>query len=475
MEEHDGVEYHRCMSVAQLHEVLAVAAWTHPHAPDSTATMKKAVILTSCSLSCMQHYMESFLKGIERSRDGDFSQHIIVVAYGMGAYLYCDALRHTHKHHCVLDRGGGRRSSMSYRGATAVAESRGGGGICAPPNAPLEWRGERNAAAGHAHEHESAGPSQTSAADVVTNPINGIVYWLGVHQRIEWAALVVAAGISVMWSDMDVHYFGNPLEFFAKNTPDADIAFEPGYFWEGLDNMFRGAVCKGGGRGSEEQSGCVPETNWTSPADGPVCCRTNDLNSGIWLVNPTPSGARFMRAWRAIMFEQAIVQRKVFIGSMEFDFVKAYDALGCDPRQLYDWNSARGEYVPAGFVTCDEGVGPPLMYRVSGQVFMSWCTGACGLRNASGLGLTNSELPGWDGYYVQADGSRTAHSNDDTTHKVCAMPRKYQDRLVAFHLCCLSSAPIKAREMRLWLNVTFDEALFDAYSRAHGRGVHPDW
>jgi hypothetical protein len=77
--------------------------------------------------------------------------------------------------------------------------------------------------------------------------------------------------------------------------------------------------------------------------------------------------------------------------------------------------------------------------------------------------------------FVQADGSRRQEADAHTTQKVCAIPRKHQDRMVAFHLCCLTNAEVKAREMRLWLNVTWDEALADGNVVAWGRGAYPDW
>lgn len=48
-----------------------------------TATVKgiprTAVILTSCNLECLKELFEPFIKSIEGSKDGDFSQHVIVV------------------------------------------------------------------------------------------------------------------------------------------------------------------------------------------------------------------------------------------------------------------------------------------------------------------------------------------------------------------------------------------------------------
>lgn len=48
-EEHEAVEYERCMSISQLHDVLQLAAWHNPRSDDDVnATLKSAIMLTSC-------------------------------------------------------------------------------------------------------------------------------------------------------------------------------------------------------------------------------------------------------------------------------------------------------------------------------------------------------------------------------------------------------------------------------------------
>ncbi|KAG1669870.1 hypothetical protein FOA52_012459 [Chlamydomonas sp. UWO 241] len=405
------------MSLAQLHDVLKLAAWHNPHAAsDPNSTMKKAVMLTSCSRNCMKHYMEYFLQGIERSRDGDFSQHLVVVANGMSAYLYCDALRHTHKHYCVLDR------------------------VCAPPNAAPIFRGEAVGNATTEGPYRNGDPEQ---------PITTIVYWLGLQQRIEWAAAVVDAGYSVLWSDMDIHYFANPLKFFAANAPDADVAFETGYFHEDGGQMFKGAVCKRG-------PGCVPEGSWASPENG-------------------PPGRRFMSAWRAKMFHENIIGGNLFTGSMRFDFVVAIEAFGCNPVPLYVWDPVTNTYEPGGEVTCDAASSELTLYRASAQVFDTWCSGQCGVRDSSGSGVGKEGGQGMDGYYIQADGSHAASPTNATVQKVCAMSKKIADRLVSFHICCNTINADKAEQLRLWLNWTNDEAMYEDGAKNRNRSVYPDW
>eukprot|EP00955_Chlamydomonas_euryale_P078065 363075-Chlamydomonas_euryale.AAC.2 len=122
--------------------------------------------LSYLSLKCLKSLFEPFMLGIERAKGGDFSEHVVVVANGVAAYLYCDAMRHVYKHHCVLDR------------------------ICAPPHAPPEFAG-----------HPPSSASEPLQGEQPKDPIQTVVYWLGMSNRIHWASKISIR--SEVWSDRD--------------------------------------------------------------------------------------------------------------------------------------------------------------------------------------------------------------------------------------------------------------------------------
>ena len=42
-------------------------------------------------------------------------------------------------------------------------------------------------------------------------------------QKVAWAAEVVKLGAAVLWVDMDISLFANPMRFLLEKAPDADI------------------------------------------------------------------------------------------------------------------------------------------------------------------------------------------------------------------------------------------------------------
>ncbi len=54
------------------------------------------------------------------------------------------------------------------------------------------------------------------------------MYFYSLLQKAAWISEAVNLGVSVMWSDMDIFYFGNPLKFFFETLPDADFAHQAG-------------------------------------------------------------------------------------------------------------------------------------------------------------------------------------------------------------------------------------------------------
>lgn len=66
------------------------------------------------------------------------------------------------------------------------------------------------------------------------------MYIYALLQKIAWAAEVLKLGYSVMWTDMDVAYFGNPLLPILEEVPHADLVAqsETCEFWRFGDPAF---------------------------------------------------------------------------------------------------------------------------------------------------------------------------------------------------------------------------------------------
>ncbi len=64
-----------CMSITQLHGVVQLASWNRTVG----SKPRSAVMLTTCDLKCLKSLFEPFIWALENSRDGDLSQHLIIV------------------------------------------------------------------------------------------------------------------------------------------------------------------------------------------------------------------------------------------------------------------------------------------------------------------------------------------------------------------------------------------------------------
>lgn len=92
-------------------------------------------------------------------------------------------------------------------------------------------------------------------------------------------------------------------------------------YW-GVDTAFKGSVCVV----TESTAGCQPggppfvhDESAVDPASGkPVCCQ-NPINGGFWMVRANPRGANLLRSWAARLFEDGVVQGKLFTGSAILD------------------------------------------------------------------------------------------------------------------------------------------------------------
>lgn len=366
-----------CMSKAQMAEAITSAAYETRHGP--------AVVLTTCNLKCIKYLFKAFIWSVEHATGGDFSSHIIVVANGIEAYLYCDHLRTDHKHHCVLDR------------------------LCLGP---------------------AVSSINTSNAQQWGSP----VFWLMVGQKPAWMEEVLNHNVSVLWTDMDVTYFRNPLTVMYDILPPFDLAVESGY-WN-KDHIFPGYACC--------MSGCpnpIPKNL--------VSCGTGLVNSGIIFFRPTPVGKILMELYLAAVVNDYIVSGKTWNGTSKGDYQLLLEQAilvgGSYSAKTFSWDPANKTYVETGNVTRGHQVAS--IWRISSQVIGNRCHGLCG---------TLGPNMGYSHYYdvlpleVKQDAERYLGEplpHDASEHLVCVMPEKEARRTVAIHNSCCGDYDQKKKLM----------------------------
>lgn len=173
-----------------LSRMVQQAAWT----AEVHGQQRRAVMITSCDSQCLEDTFEPFIRSIQQSKDGDFSQHLVIVCIRQAALSVCQKLQQQgHKHHCLLDPG------------------------CSPPF--------------------SSGPGGMEFL--------GPDYNLALLQKTRLAAAILQLNISVAWTDMDMTYFQNPLRFLFEAAPDADLVIQSEE-WD-RDSSFSGDVCRWAG------------------------------------------------------------------------------------------------------------------------------------------------------------------------------------------------------------------------------------
>lgn len=89
-----------CQSTWQLRDIAQAAAWT----AQVHGVQRSVLAITTCDLHCMRKLFVPWMHSIQNSRDGDFSQHVVIISNGLSAFAYCDSLRARYRHYCVLDR-----------------------------------------------------------------------------------------------------------------------------------------------------------------------------------------------------------------------------------------------------------------------------------------------------------------------------------------------------------------------------------
>mmetsp|Transcript_33779 Transcript_33779/g.74836 ORF Transcript_33779/g.74836 Transcript_33779/m.74836 type:complete len:480 (-) Transcript_33779:881-2320(-) len=367
-EELKSLDDKHCMSVAQLQDALQLAAWkTTVHGVE-----ERAVILTSCDLRCMRHLMGPFLSYLQAARGGPLSQHVVVVANGIPAFIYCDGLRLQYGHHCVMDLF-----------CSKHAQKEGG---------HMEW----------------------------TSP----AYMYALLQKLTWALAVVELNTAVMWMDMDVVVFGNPLEF-AYRQKDADFV-QSAEAWEKYMSF------------KEDAEKWSPGDPW-------------EQNGGLWLARPTPGGLGLMQMWVGKVLKEMIDNN----GTSGLDQYILNDLIRDQVKEV-----PRMRRTPSGYVQDGVHKRPAnlSLYRVNPAVWGSFCFGPCNgpswrVAEASGWGHTDLEderinvmsLPGYAGGPVLEPQPRL----------MCHMPREEYDYMITIHMNCETCLECKRGEMARYWNVTF--------------------
>ena len=303
-----SLPHESCMSKKQLGEAILSAAYN--------TSQGRAVVLTTCNLKCLRFLFKPFIWSAENAKGGDFSSNIIIVANGIDAYVFCDHLRLSHKHHCVLDR------------------------LCLGP---------------------SVQTINTNTAENWGSP----VFWLMVGQKPAWMAEALGHNVSVVWTDLDVTYFRNPLAFIFDTLPEFDLAIESGY-WN-KDHIFPGYACC--------SSGCpnpIPK-NFAS-------CGTGIVNSGIIIFRPTEVGKILMELYLAAVLEDYIVSGKTWNGTSKGDYQlileKAMMTGNNFIAKTYSWSPENKTYVVSGSTARGNGVAR--IWRISNQIIGNRCHGLCG-------------------------------------------------------------------------------------------------
>ncbi|GAX76335.1 hypothetical protein CEUSTIGMA_g3781.t1 [Chlamydomonas eustigma] len=401
----ESIPEKNCMSTWQLKEVLPAAEYT----VTSKGIQRTGVIVTSCDLSCLQNLFEPFMWGLMNNRDGDFSQHLIIISNGVSAYIYCDHLRSlNYKHHCVLDRW------------------------CAPPNA--------NASMEHAAGSLTFGKP---------------MYFYALVQKVAWISEVIKFGRSVLWTDMDIFYFGNPLKYLFETVPDADFAHH-GEYW---DWTFPTDKCKWNG---------MIRCDANKSFDG-NCCQES-INGGLLFFNPTVHGVNIVKAWFGVLFEDCVVFGKLWNNTCILDqyalgnviYLGNPNVPDHKPQYIkgpiYHWDELKHEYVQIGEIV--RSPRNEIVYRISQQVFSSRCFGECGYISSN---------KGYNTYMVAGE------KGGDSQRRVCVMPQKNHDRLISMHQNCLGDVEAKRSNMIALQGMTADEDMYRKEAQDLGRVVIPDW
>ncbi|GAX72695.1 hypothetical protein CEUSTIGMA_g151.t1 [Chlamydomonas eustigma] len=406
------------MSLSLLREVVNSAVWQRT----IETVPRRAVMLSTCDIYCFQNLLEPFLWALEHSRDGDLTRHLVLVGNGVNAFLHCDKQRSIFKHQCVLDSW------------------------CLPPQAGF-----------------------TSASNVSLTPdrasFKSPLYFYALVQKMAWATEVVQLGVSVLWVDLDITLFADPMKFLFTTAPDADVVLNS-EDWGG-EYSFNGDVCK------------YPDPTdlgrLCSPGSVPyrLCCHTR-FNGGVWLVNPTDNGVTFLKTWYALLFEDSVVKGKMWNKTSIMDqdilssMVKAAvrstsnQGLGMNAT-FFKWDPLSQRYLEDGKIIRSRN---ETFYLISGTRINSLCGGQCGWKwNASFSSHWQQPLKAWrgDGYNFYWQGSevmpRTVANNSWAKAElpeqllVCVMPKIYADAMIGFHQNCLfeqDAVLIKRKNMIAW-------------------------
>lgn len=399
---------------------------------------QRSVILTACDENCMKAFFETWMNGIHSNRDGDFSASVIVVGIGRAAYAFCRSLQSIHGHQCVLDN------------------------LCLPPNAP-----------------------DPAAAPASRMGFRHPMYFLALLQKLTWAELVNEQGVGVLWCDMDVFLFGNPLKFITTNMPDADFVIQS-EFWDAT-NIFKGASCRVGPHAPV----CLERRRFTQAPDhldrldsqdlsSGICCSFL-FNGGLWLASPSAAGSSLLRMWRAAVFEDTVVRGGAWSGNaaLDQDLLTGLVFNGRTQAPLFTWNAEQRQYQQTGEVTRDPA--QETIRVISAQIAQSHCGGPCGWkRDNTPFHLYSRgcrDVPIASMHNHLCNRLEDPGSVEPGAQRVCVMPQHSRDRMLSFHHNCIAQLEPKRLAMMSWLNWTVDEGMYEREVAEGGvrKKVFPEW
>ncbi len=140
------------------------------------------------------------------------------------------------------------------------------------------------------------------------------LYRLSLYRKVKWVNAALALDVSVVWMDLDIAVFRNPLPFFATAMPSADMMAQSDEWGE--HKHFEGHV---------HRIRIEDSSHGRSSGDGKIGSvlmrlagllglqlqrRPNEIetNGGLWMVRPTRGGRALIGSWLARMHVEYVVK-----------------------------------------------------------------------------------------------------------------------------------------------------------------------
>ncbi|GAX80149.1 hypothetical protein CEUSTIGMA_g7587.t1 [Chlamydomonas eustigma] len=358
-----------------------------------------AIILTSCDYKCLSLLLEPFMNNIRAAKGGDLTQYFVVLCYGLEALSVCKGSQDTYHHACLLLE------------------------IINPDPS---------------HELKAADLSGGMA-------FSGPLYKLALLQKLACVeAFLMRFNVPVLWMDLDILVFKNPLSFLLSPVPAPDL-ITAAEDWD-RKRFFHGDVClrdipRGGGKVSHEglfnflSHAMVP-----SPSNP---CNLMSPNGGLWLVRPTEGGVALLETWLTRLYNYFVVKQNLWSASsnglLDQDILLNVLLHSAEDTPYYQWDTQSNKFKLEGMLPY-HALLSARVYHVSGQIMQSNCRGLCG-----GADLVHSFPHRIEGQTV-----------------VCGMPKRAENRMMTLHQnCIIHSLMKKHRNMKLLQNFIINESMWE--------------